>query len=60
MIRSQIETSSVVSEKCGRAEGAHCGVNANSALRMRAKSEGGRKARTEILIVSFFESKNYL
>jgi len=31
-----------------------------SVLRARANSEGGRKARNEILIVSFFESKNYL
>jgi hypothetical protein len=49
-----------VSEKMARAEGAMKGDEMESGLRVRAKSEGGRKARNEILIVSFFESKNYL
>jgi hypothetical protein len=46
-----------VSEKMARAEGALYGEGMKSVLRVRAKSEGGRKARNEILIVSFFESK---
>ena len=60
MIRSQIETWSEVSAKSGRAEGALYGEGMKSVLRARANSEGGRKARNEILIVSFFESKIYL
>ena len=60
MIRSQIETLAGVSEKSGRAEGALYGEGVKSVLRTRANSEGGRKARNEILIVSFFESKIYL
>ena len=59
-IRSHFRTSSFVREKVGRAEGAQYGESMDSALRARANSEGGRKARNEILIVSFFESKNYL
>ena len=44
-----------------RAEGAMKGDEMNSSLRARANSEGGRKARNEILIViAFFESKTYL
>lgn len=60
MIRSQIETWSEVSAKSVRAEGALYGEGMKSVLRARANSEGGRKARNEILIVSFFESKIYL
>ena len=41
-----------------RAEGAMWGDEMNSALRVRAKSEGGRKARNEILIVSFLNPKS--
>ena len=59
-VGSQIETWSEVSAKSGRAEGALYGEGMKSVLRARANSEGGRKARNEILIVSFFESKNYL
>jgi len=60
MIRSHSETWSEVSAKSGRAEGALYGEGMKSVLRVRANSEGGRKARNEILIVSFFESKIYL
>jgi hypothetical protein len=49
-----------VSEKMARAVGALYGEGMKSVLRAQANSEGGRKARSEILIVSFFESKNYL
>jgi len=57
MIRSQIETWSEVSAKSGRAEGALYGEGMKSVLRARANSEGGRKARNEILIVSFLNPK---
>ncbi len=58
MIRSQIETSAGVSEKWARAEGALYGERMESVLRARAKSEGGQN---EIeIVLSFFESKNYL
>ena len=40
--------------RTGRAEGALYGEGMKSVLRARANSEGGRKARNEILIVSFF------
>src|SRR3989344_2123885 len=59
-ITSQRETSEEVRENRSRAVGAKYGEEMNSALRVRANSEGGRKARNEILIVSFFESKIYL
>jgi hypothetical protein len=61
MIRSHSETWSEGSAKSGRAEGALYGEGMKSVLRVRANSEGGRKARNEILIViAFFESKNFL
>ena len=53
MIRSQVETSEEVSAKLLGARSAPWGECMKSVLRARAKSEGGRKARNEILIVSF-------
>src|SRR3989344_5135200 len=49
----QTETSSGESEKCGRAEGALCDDEMNSALRVRAKMEGGQN---EIEIVLSFSA----
>ena len=52
MIRSQIDTSRSERPKWERAEGALYGEGVNSALRMRAKSEGGQNEIEIVLSLS--------